>query len=361
MTQPVAPFFLAILVALLCSGRLEAERPGYVTVLLYHRFDEPQYPATNIALSEFRQQLEYLRRERYQVLSMAEFRRLLDGQEPFPTKAVLITIDDPYRSTYEKAYPLLREFDFPFVLFANASPLFSRSDAYMTWEMVREMQRGGATIGNHTYYHPYIGRPQKGQDRAAYAAWVRQDLQKAQEALQMHGIETDLLAFPFGEYNPVVLEEAKKLGFELMFTQDEGGVDAATPRSLIPRVAIVGANLDMERFVFKLNLAPLHVAEVVPGVGFLEQNPPASFALRLLEKERYRPGLINMFISERSRVEATYDSPSGRFSWRPDQPLTRPANRLIITAQERDSEHFSMFSRLYFLPFEAFVKGVVEE
>ena len=97
------------------------------------------------------------------MLSMTAFRRLLDGEIPFLAKAVLITIDDPYRSTYEKAYPLLREFGFPFVLFANASPLFSDSDAYMTWEMVQEMQRGGATIGNHTYYHPYIGQPQKGR------------------------------------------------------------------------------------------------------------------------------------------------------------------------------------------------------
>ena len=342
-------FFLAILIAFGCSVQSAAQRPGYVTVLLYHRFDEAQYPTTNIALSEFRQQLEYLQREKFAVLSMAAFRRLLDGEIPFPPKAVLITIDDPYRSTYEKAYPLLREFGFPFVLFAKASPLFSDSEAYMTWEMVQEMQQGGVTIGNHTYYHPYIGQPQKGQDRASYAAWVRQDLQKAQEALASYGIETDLLAFPFGEYNSVVIEEAKKLGFVLMFTQDEGAVDATTPRVLIPRVAIVGANLDMERFIFKLNLAPLHVAEVVPDQGFLRQNPPAAFAVRILEKERYRPGIINMFISEWSRVEASYEDSSGRLFFLPEMPLTRPTNRLIITARERKSEYFSIFSRLGFV------------
>ena len=159
----------------------------------------------------------------------------------------------------------------------------------------------------------------------------------------------------------MVIEEARKLGFVLMFTQDEGAVDASTPRDLIPRVAIVGANLDMKRFIFKLNLAPLHVAEVVPGQGFLRQNPPASFAVRILEKERYRTGIINMFISEWSRVEASYEDSSGCLFFLPEMPLTRPTNRLVITARERESGHFPMFSRLYSLPFETFVKGGVEE
>ena len=338
-----------------------AVRPGYVTVLLYHRFDEPQYPSTNISAEAFRAQLDYLRDQRYKVLSAGEFRRLVEGEEAFPEKAVLITIDDPYRSAYEKAYPLLQEFGYPFVLFPNISPLDSDSEAYMNWEMVEEMRRGGASIGSHSYYHPYLGRPRKGQDRPAYAAWVRQDLQRAHQALQEHGIETDLLAFPFGEYNPVVLEEAGKLGYRLMFTQDEGGMDAATPLRMIPRVAIVGANLDMERFVFKLNLSPLHVAEAVPDQGFLAADPPDSFAVYLLEPERYRPGIINMFVSEWGQVEAVYDRESGCLSFRPDRPLTRPVNRLIVTAREREGPHFSMFSRLYFRPFESFSAGRGDE
>ena len=130
--------------------------------MLYHRFDEAQYPTTNIDLSEFRQQLEYLQRKNYEVLSMAAFRRLLDGARPFPSKAVLITIDDPYRSTYEKAYPLLREFGFPFVLFANASPLYSDSEAYMTWEMLREMHRNGVAIGIPTII-PISGNRRRGR------------------------------------------------------------------------------------------------------------------------------------------------------------------------------------------------------
>ena len=65
-------FLLLIFVA-----ETHAERPGYATVLLYHRFDEPRHPSKNVSQEMFRQQLEYLRQENYRVLSMDQFRSLL--------------------------------------------------------------------------------------------------------------------------------------------------------------------------------------------------------------------------------------------------------------------------------------------
>jgi len=344
--------FLGLLLLLLVMpvGTL-AERPGYVTVLLYHRFEEPDYPSTNISSEKFRQQLEYLRQESYRVISMDEFRTLLAAKEPFPPKTVLITIDDPYYSIYEHAFPLLKEYEYPFTLFANVSPLYSKSPAYMDWSQVEEMRVWGATVANHTYYHPHIGKPEMGQTPAQYKDWVRGDLQRAQKAFEEHGMASDILAYPFGEYNETVISVAVELGFKLMFTQDEGGVDERTDPRLIPRVAIVGANLDMERFAFKLDLAPLHVAEVEPDDFRLEFNPPEQFSLRLLAPERYRPGIINMFISEWDRVEAQYEAKTGILSYRPDRPLTRSLNRLIVTAREREGGRFSIYSRLYLEPF----------
>ena len=51
---------------------------------------------------------------------------------------------------------------------------------------------------------------------------MRKDLKRGQKAFVDHDIDTDILAYPFGEYNETVLAIAKELGFELMFTQDGG-------------------------------------------------------------------------------------------------------------------------------------------
>ena len=342
----------ALCLMLLGSAALDAERPGYVTVLLYHRFEEPQYASTNTSVELFRRQLTYLRDEAYRVLSLSEFRRLYEAGGPFPQKTVLITIDDAHRSIYEHGFPVLREFGYAFALFPNVEALSSGATAHMTWEMIAELQGAGAEIGNHSYDHPHLGRPRSGQSREEYAAWVRQDLEKARTELLRRGIDTDVLAYPYGEYNSIVIAEAEKLGFKLMFAQDEGGVDATVPSTSLPRVAVVGANLDMGSFIFKLNLAPLRVDEVWPAPGYLAENPPDSLVVRLAEPERYPSGVVNMFVSEWGRVEAQYDVASGRIAFRPEEKLSRLHNRLIVTAREREGGHYSMFSRLYFLPFE---------
>lgn len=342
----------ALILLLFTAGGIQAERPGYTTVLLYHRFGESAYSSTNISVEKFRQQMQYLRDNGYRVLSMEAFRQLIALGQPFPQKTVLITIDDAYRSIYERAFPILKEFNYPFTVFADASRLYTNSPGALTWAMLKEMRDWGATIANHSFYHPRIGRPQEGQTREEYAAWVRRDLQKAQQALADHDMASDLLAYPYGEYNEIVEEVSRDLGFALMFAQDEGAVDKYTNPQRIPRFAIVGKNLDMDRFVFKLNTAPLHVAEVVPSAVEFQKNPPGRFSLRLLAPERYRPGVVNMFISEMGRVEAEYDRHMGVFSYRCTTAFKRPMNRLIITAREKESGHFSMFSRLFFRPFE---------
>jgi peptidoglycan/xylan/chitin deacetylase (PgdA/CDA1 family) len=341
---------LSPLMLLLLSTYPALAVDGYISVLLYHRFDEPQYPSTNIQVEQFRQQLALLRDGGYRVISAAEFCSLIDTATVFPERTVLITIDDSHRSVFTGAYPVLREAGLPFAVFANVSALYSDSAAHMNWEMLEEMAANGAEVGNHSYYHPHIGRPRAGQDSTGYAQWVQRDLRRARDALRDHGLGSQMLAFPYGEYNQVVVEAARDLGYRYLFTQDEGAVDQQTSPGSIARVPIVGANMDLERFAYKLSLSPLHVDGVEPRGGFLAQNPPGAFALRLREPERYRPGVVNMFISEWGRVPAVYRPEDGWISFSPDSALTRPCNRVIVTARERGSGAYSMFSRLHVLP-----------
>lgn len=109
--------------------------------------------------------------------------------------------------------------------------------------------------------------------------------------------------------------------------------------------------MSLERFTFKLNLASLHVADVQPEAISLYVSSPEKLSLRLLDMTRYRPCIINMFLSEWDRVDAVYDAKTGVLSYRPERPSIRPMNRLIVTAKEREGGHVTMFSRLYFRPY----------
>ena len=122
-------------------------------VLMYHRFAEDRYPSTNIRLDQFRAHLDYLQSQSFNVVSLADLLAALDGKVELPEKAVVITIDDAYRSVYEVAWPLFREYGYPFTVFVSSDPVDGGSPAYMSWAQMREMLNSGASYANHGAAH----------------------------------------------------------------------------------------------------------------------------------------------------------------------------------------------------------------
>ncbi|MDD2449034.1 MAG: hypothetical protein PHS42_11800 [Sulfurimonas sp.] len=83
---------------------------------MYHRFGEPKYPSTNIKIEQFRDQLEYLKANDYNVWHLSKIISYIKAKKELPPKTVALTIDDAYISFYENGYPLLKEFGFAFSL-----------------------------------------------------------------------------------------------------------------------------------------------------------------------------------------------------------------------------------------------------
>ncbi len=323
--------------------------PTHATVLLYHCFDEPQHPTTNTSGADFRRQMTYLRDHGYTVLPMDAFGEHLEGGT-LPPKSVVITIDDPHLSAFHTAKPILEEFGYPYTVFVWTSGVESGYGQLMTWEMIESLAREGVTIANHSHTHPHLALPRPGERRADYTRRVSDEFETAGALLRDHGLATDLAAYPYGEYNDLVIDALRCLGFRLAFTQDPGGVNSETPRMRIPRAVIVGDEITLDEFAFKLTISPLRVEEVRPSYGFLPANPPGLLLLRIATPERYLPGVVNMFLSEWGRVDADYDPETGVIRYVPRAPLTRETNRLIVTAKDRESGTFSMHAQMLVRP-----------
>ena len=91
-----------------------------------------------IRTSKFRNQMQAIQDLKMNVLSLEDFVLWKQGKKTIPDKSVLITIDDGWLSVYTDAYPILKEFEYPFTIYLYTNYI-DRGGRSMTSEMIKEM------------------------------------------------------------------------------------------------------------------------------------------------------------------------------------------------------------------------------
>ena len=102
--------------------RLYRGRSGLLTVLTYHRVDDPGaepalYPGLISATPhDFEEQMRFLAAN-YRVISLAQLLETRETGRRLPPRSVMVTFDDAYRDFGEHAWPTLRRLGLPVTLF----------------------------------------------------------------------------------------------------------------------------------------------------------------------------------------------------------------------------------------------------
>jgi len=80
-------------------------------------------------------------------------------KKQIPDRLVILTFDDATASQYSVVAPLLKEYGFGATFFiCEFPPNFSDTTKYMNWRQIRELDRMGFEIANHTRNHPAIAK-----------------------------------------------------------------------------------------------------------------------------------------------------------------------------------------------------------
>lgn len=110
-----------------------------LTVVNYHRIDDPQradfdsfIPNVSATPEEFNRQMDYLAKW-FNVVSLQQVMEWLDGQRELPPYAALITFDDGYLDNYKTAYPILRQHNFPALIFLTTGHIGTDTPFY--WDL----------------------------------------------------------------------------------------------------------------------------------------------------------------------------------------------------------------------------------
>lgn len=201
-------------------GGLTAEGHQLIPVLSYHNFsDGPSQNKLIVSAKSFREQLQYLKSNNYHVITMDQLVEFINfGQ--VPKKSIVISIDDGWKSTYEVAYPILKEFGYNATLFIPTQFIDSGHELAMTWEQLEEIVSDSSMdIQCHTKSHRDLSVSKKNESFDEYIKSIEQDIAYSKQRIYSKlGKKVSALAYPFGKTNPLVTALIKKNGYQTAFT-----------------------------------------------------------------------------------------------------------------------------------------------
>ena len=232
---------------------------------MYHRFDENEYPSTNIRMEIFKKHIEILKNNKYEFIDPMDFANNFNNIKK--QKKILLTVDDAFSSFYENAWPYLKENKIPFILFVSTEPV--GKNGYMNWDQIKLVEKEKfAYIGNHSHSHEYLIKYNFEK--------FKQDIDSSIKILKKEiGYNPIFFSYPFGEFN---LEQKNyiKNNFKYGFGQHSGVIDINKDKFELPRFPINEKYGDLKRFEFLTKLLPLQYNSIEPEEKMIgkSNNPP---------------------------------------------------------------------------------------
>lgn len=203
-------------------GGLTKEGYQTVPILCYRGFVRDEERQMHIRADILERQMRFLKEHGYRVVGLDDLLAFLQYRKGLPQKAVLIAVEGANPSVYEIAYPILRAFDYPAVLFVPVETVGAYEEA-LSWEQIREMKEGGWEVGVHVGAQHDFASPSDPVIDPATREKVRESLSKCKRVLdEKLDQETMVLAFPFTRVTPGILHLAESLGYRLGVTVQPG-------------------------------------------------------------------------------------------------------------------------------------------
>lgn len=318
-----------------------------VAVLGYHEFSETEpETAMRIRTSKFREQLETIRELGLAVIPMADFIAWKNGEKVIPPKSIVITIDDGWKSVYTDAYPILKEFGYPFTIYLYKDYVDGGGKA-LTSVMVKEMIKNGATIGSHSTTHPYPQTVKKFINRGEkeYDQFLDVEMSDSKRFLEQKFKKTVLTyAYPGGFFTDEMLRKADQVGYSHLFTVQPGKVKRDSPNNILPRYIILG-NYD-KIFEFAINFrdpAADSAAGMVEGTtkplefpvnpqpGAIVNSRLPNIEVDLSAATNIDTKTLKMQVAGFGEVPANYASAGKLFSWQVNRRLRNKTCNVVVT------------------------------
>jgi peptidoglycan/xylan/chitin deacetylase (PgdA/CDA1 family) len=186
-----------------------------VPILTYHHVSDAKgLPRlNNVTPRSFAWQMKFIKKHRYNVISFDDYIQGVKKGNSFARNIVIIQFDDGYDDNYTEAFPVLKQYKFPAMIFLISDKI--NDSGFLTWDQVKEMEAGNFKAGAHTRHHVYL------PDASADVA--KDEIFGSKKIIEGHlGHAIDYFAYPSGGFNETAEGFVEQAGFLAAGTTNRG-------------------------------------------------------------------------------------------------------------------------------------------
>lgn len=253
----------------LASLPIKADETAAV-ILQYQKIGEDTAPETSLKLSQFEAHIEEINQGGYHPMAFSDLLDAYQNGENLSPKSIIITFDGPYRSAYDKAFPLLIKHKIPFTIFISPELVGSSAPRTIGWARLQSLARFDfVEFGLHPSSYTRLANKSVEQ--------ITQSLKQARKLFQanMNRDFTNVFAYPFGEYTKEYMDAVREAGFDAATTLSSGVSYSGINMYQLPRFAMTERYGAVERFRMVTHAAPLPTNSWSPDSNVIHAHAPS--------------------------------------------------------------------------------------
>ncbi len=185
---------------------------GVAVICLHKVKDLSDQPSNHYLINGriwFENLLKNIKNKGLRFISLSDFLDWIYGKKKLKGVSVLITFDDGYKEVYDFAFPILKKYKIPAVVFLVAKTIGKKG--HLTVEQIRQMYESGLVeFGSHSFTHAMLDQ--------LYPAMARWEIGYSKRYLEkLLGFRVRAFSYPNGKVNKAIMKMIKEEGYEVAF------------------------------------------------------------------------------------------------------------------------------------------------
>jgi len=260
-----------------------------IPIIMYHNVDDEAMSEYWVDVDDFEMQMDYLEAYGYNAVTIQDIMDYCDDGDALPPNPVAITFDDGYQNFYTHAYPILLDKGFKATNFLLTDfvaetpngrmtntwdpPEAQYNNPHLIWPEVIEMAQNDIAFPSHTKSHPKLSELNQAE--------LVDELVTSKQIITDHLGVCDYFSYPFGDYNPNVVNTVFESGYLAACDIDRDGsmFNTETSYRFLMERLYVPSYMDINWFAQKID-PDFELPDIdILSVEFYDENnnPKESF------------------------------------------------------------------------------------